>query len=102
MNKIILALIGSLLLFLMSCEGMNVAQGKIIDSTTNTSILGVKCRVLENDNFVYSDEQGEYYIEGPFGSCVRSCENMNVEYSKKGYKTKTILNPGNQTILLEK
>ncbi len=94
----------SLILFistlLLSCEGTNVAKGSVVEDSTNEVLDSVLCKVIETGEVTYTDSQGEYYLNGPFGSCVRDCPDMTVEYSKEGFLTIEKVNPGKETIHL--
>jgi hypothetical protein len=84
-----------------SCEGYNYADGIVLNNNhlPEDSVL---CKVVETSETVLTDQFGHYMLEGPFGSCMRKCEDMTVEYSKIGFQTKTIKNPGNENVYLSK
>ncbi len=86
----------------ISCEGYKIADGYVYDAETHIPLDSVLCKVLETNEEVYTDSTGHYYVEGPFGGCLNDCLDMTVMYTKSGYKTKTILNPGYDNIYLNK
>jgi hypothetical protein len=85
-----------------SCEGMMIADGAVYDELSNEPIDSVKCLVLETGEITYTDNNGKYYLEGPFGSCSGDCKDMTVEFSHIEYITQTIINPSTRTIRLKK
>ena len=91
-----------LIIFLTSCEGMNIANGTVNAVSSNKALDSVLCKVLETGSQQFTDSNGKYYLEGPFGYCFNKCKDMTVEFSKIGYKTKTVSNPRNGIIYLEK
>lgn len=79
---------------LIACEGNRVGTGIIIDKTTNKPVDSVKYFHIERDPYIlYTDSTGKYYVEGPFGGCMRDCLDFEAEFSKKGYKTIKLINP---------
>ncbi|MFA9213229.1 MAG: hypothetical protein ACEQSR_05210 [Candidatus Methylacidiphilales bacterium] len=91
-----------LIIFLTSCEGMSIANGTVSEVSSNMPLDSVLCKVLETGSQQFTDSNGNYYLEGPFGPCFSKCKDMKVEFSKIGYKTKTVSNPKNEIIYLEK
>lgn len=91
-----------LTIILTSCEGMRVSEGTVYDKSTNEPIDSVKCKVSETDDYVYTDSEGNYKLEGPFGSCMGGCKDMTIIFSKTGYKSTTKSNPEKENIYLEK
>ena len=97
--KNLLYLIGGLLAFFLvtlfaSCEGYRCAEGIIYDSQTIEPIDSVFCKVITGDETQYSDSLGFYDLCNPFGGCVPDCPDIVVEFSKTGYTTKKVTNPG--------
>ncbi|WP_459686430.1 hypothetical protein [Viscerimonas tarda] len=88
------------LVLLFGCEGYKCAIGTIYDSTTNQTIDSVKCVVLTGTETQFSDSIGKYSVCNDFGGCVPKCLDIQIEFSKTGYKTKIVINPNN--IYLEK
>lgn len=82
----------SISLCLISCEGYRSVTGTIYDKYTKTTIANVKCRVLETDQSFYSDSSGKYFVRGKFRPLIPK-PNIEVEFSKEGYNTITIINP---------
>lgn len=91
-----------LIIFLTSCEGMSIANGTVNGVSSNKPLDSVLCKVLETGSQQFTDSNGKYYLEGPFGPCFNKCKDMTVEFSKIGYKTKKVSNPRNGIIYLEK
>ncbi len=79
-------------LCLISCEGFRIATGTVYDKCTKSSIENVKCKVLETEQCFYSDSSGKYNIHGKFMPLIPR-RSIEVEFSKEGYKTDTIINP---------
>ena len=89
--------------FISSCEGMRCAEGTIYDADTKELIDSVLCTVKSGNEVQYSDSLGKYSVCNPFGGCVPDCRDITVEFTKTGYKTKTLTNPKfNSDVYLEK
>ena len=89
-----------------SCEGYTCTDGIVKDKNTNLPLDSVLCMDL-NAKYklgMYTDSTGKFDLCGNFGGCGRNgCPDINVEFSKAGYKTISIVNPGsNTTIFMEK
>lgn len=82
----------SISLCLMSCEGYRIATGTVYDKFTNSAIENVKCRVLETNQSFYSDSSGKYSVHGKFRPLIPK-PNIEVEFSKEGYNSITVINP---------
>lgn len=91
-----------IVIFIVSCEGNRFADGYVYETDTSTPLDSVLCKVVETSEEVYTDSTGHYNVEGPFGGCMGDCKDMTVEYSKQGFKTEIVLNPGNDIIYLKK
>ena len=104
MKRIVLIFVAVLFLSLLySCEGERCAKGTICDTTTNQPIDSVKCEVERGMVIQFSDSIGQYSICNRFGGCVPKCPDIEVTFSKVGYKTITTTNPKNGSIIyLEK
>lgn len=89
-------------MLMVACEGNRIARGYILDRNSFRPLDSVQCKVLETGKSVFTDSTGYYDIGGPFGDCVFECKDMTVEYSKTGYLKRTILNPGQDSLYLEK
>lgn len=85
---------------LVSCEGYRCAVGTVYDKYSQMPIENVKYRVSTIEQEHYSDSIGRYSICGKFGSLIPK-PNIDVEFSKDGYKTITVRNPDNANIYLE-
>jgi hypothetical protein len=85
-----------------ACEGVNTANGIVRENATNKPLDSVLCKVIETGQEYYTDSAGNYIADGPFGSCIGECKDMTVEFSKSGYKSQKLVNPGKKTIYLEK
>jgi len=90
------------LVFITGCEGQKCATGVIYDKETNEVLDNVLCKVLTGSQEQYSDSLGQYGVCNNFGGCVPRCHKIKVEYSKIGYKSQTLINPGKDKIYLEK
>jgi len=82
-----------------SCEGYRCAEGTICDSETNQPIDSVKCEVLSGKTIQFSDSNGKYSVCNNFGGCVPKCKDIEVSFSKTGYKTKTVTNPKTGSVI---
>jgi len=91
---------------IISCEGYTCSNGIVYDKQTKLPLDSVSYKDLNNNLSMISltDSSGKYDICGRFGGCgTNGCPDINVEFSKSGYKTQTIQNPGNDAaIFLEK
>ena len=72
-----------------------------MDLHTEQPIDSVLCQI-DSVRFAYTDSLGQYEVCGRFGGCVPDCQDILVIYSKKGYKTLSLLNPEASVIRLEK
>ena len=99
--KIVSLLIPIILLFI-GCEGYRCAMGFVYDSKSHKVIDSVLCKVLTGTDVRYTDSTGYYIVCNNFGGCVPDCSDIEIEYSKPGYKTKKLTNPEKNDIFLEK
>jgi hypothetical protein len=81
------------LCLIYSCVGNRCAEGIICDSKTLQSIDSVRCEVLSGKNFMLSDSTGKYSICIRVGGINPERIDIEVTFSKIGYKTKTVTNP---------
>ena len=101
--KTVIVLLAFLIITLFTgCEGYTCAYGYIYDSETVELLDSVLCKVLTGSEEQYSDSLGHYSVCNNFGGCVPKCPDIEVEFSKPGYKTKTLTNPAKNNIFLEK
>ena len=84
------------------CEGYTCATGVIYDNATKEPLDSVLCKVLTGSYEQYSDSIGQYDVCNDFGGCFPKCPDIEVKYTKIGYKTKTLTNPKSDKIYLEK
>ena len=87
---------------LSSCEGIVNAEGIIYDSSTEEPICDVKCQILPEGIIKFSDSLGKYYVTTGMTNCVPKCPDIDVKFSKTGYKTKIVTNPKKSDIFLDK
>jgi hypothetical protein len=90
------------IIILNSCEGMRCAIGHVYDAESNKPLDRVFCIALTGTDKQYSDSTGHYSLCNNFGGCIPRCPDIEVEYSKTGYKTKKLTNPNKDNIYLEK
>jgi hypothetical protein len=88
--------------FLESCEGYRCADGSVRDKSTNLPLDSVLVEVItgSNANAIYTDTTGKFNVCNGMGGCVPDCKDITVRFSKNGYKTSTLTNPGKETIVL--
>jgi len=100
MKKIVLSFIATLFLFwIYGCEGELCAEGTICDSETNQPVDSVRCEVLAGKIVQFSDETGNYFICIQIGGFAPDKIDIEVSFSKTGYKTKTVTNPETGSII---
>jgi hypothetical protein len=88
--------------FLFSCECSRSAKGQIIDESTQLPIDSVMVEGLTMSMYeVYSDSLGNYVISTKTTGAVGGCPDYKVSYSKAGYETKVLENPGESNIYLK-
>jgi len=87
MKKASLKFIVALSLCLIyNCVGERCAEGIIYDLKINQPIDSVRCEATSGD-IEFSDNEGKYSICNYFGGCVPKCPDIEVTFSKVGYKT---------------
>lgn len=105
-NKIVKRVFGIFiifgLLFITSCEGYRCGDGTVLDSVTKEPIDSVLCKVLTGSEEQFTDSVGAFSVCNDFGGCVPDCGDIEIEFSKTGYKTEKITNPNGTEILMEK
>lgn len=109
MKKVLIyLLIPTLILtFLISCESNKQISIKVINAINNAPIdsVYIKVNAGKNGNYNkstcegYSNNNGVYKTDIMIG-CSFGCYDIYIEYSKKGYQTKTDFNITDGTILL--
>ena len=87
-----------------NCEGSKCGKGTVRDAITDKPLDSVLCKIDRKNSTtqVYTDSVGKFELCGPFGGCVPDCPDINIEFTKKGYKTQIITNPWEEIIRLEK
>ena len=88
-------------LVLIGCEGERCGQGIVYDSKTKVPLDSVLCTSNGSDK-IYTDSIDKYYLCGPFGGCIGGCPDVEIEFSKSGYKSQKVTNPNKSDIFLEK
>jgi len=88
--------------FSIGCEGYNCAEGVVIDALSKEPLDSVFCNVITGSEEIYTDSSGIYDVCNNFGGCVPDCADIVVEFSKVGYKTIQLENPGTDSIYLER
>ena len=101
MKKIITTLI--FIISLSSCDCWNDGNGVIYDAQNNEPLDSVLVESYVEESYLngtmYTDTTGEFW--GSTGNTGR-CKDLHIILSKPGYKTKTIINPNNLNVYLEK
>lgn len=98
-RSIVLALLALTLATLGGCEGRGCSAGTVVDALTGAPLADVRCRELAAREEVTTDATGAYRACSPIGGCGIAglgghCPYPVVEFSKVGYATRTIENPG--------
>jgi len=99
MKKKLILIITLLLCLMYGCEGYRCADGIIRDSATNQPIDSVMCEAARGMGVEFSDSDGNYSICNRFGGCVPNCPDIEVTFSKVGYKTTTATNPKSGSVI---
>jgi hypothetical protein len=89
-----------LIFLFISCEGMRIPEGTVLDKSTGKALDSVRCTVIETGENLLTDSTGKFYLEGPFGSCMRECKEVSVQFSKEGYQTLLLINPEQDFVYL--
>lgn len=85
-----------------SCECNRTAKGQIIDEITQLPIDSVVVEGLTISFYkTLSDSTGNYFIATKTTGAVKGCPEYKVSYSKEGYQTKVVINPGERIIYLQ-
>ena len=96
-------LIFLLLLVISACEGNRVAKGIVKNKATDLPLDSVLCVVTNGIDSVLTDTSGRFFLDGPFGGCGPKCPDIDIEFSKQGFKTLSVTNPdADAVIFLEK
>ena len=82
-----------------SCEGIKCASGTIHNAKTKQPVDSVKCEVLLVNENMFSDKNGQFEICIKIGGIMHNTPDIEVILSKKGYKSKTVINPKNDEII---
>lgn len=94
-------MLGFLLAF-TSCEGFRMAYGQVLNPANHLPIDSVKCEVLTGAQIAFTDSNGRFRVQNPFGGCVPKCKDITIKLSKEGYKSLTLTNPADTVFFLEK
>lgn len=75
-----------ILLLTVGCEGYECSHGAVYDLDTKMPIDSVLCVSNGGEN-AYTDSFGRYdEVCSPFGGCMPKCSELEIEFSKEGYK----------------
>jgi hypothetical protein len=88
------------LLILSKCEGSECGVGTVYDSKSKIPLDSVLC-VSNGGDTIYTDTTGNFNLCGPFGGCTFGCPKVEIDFSKKGYKSQKVTNEF-KNIYLEK
>jgi len=99
MKKLVLLFIAILFLFWIYGCGQICAEGTICDSETNQPIDSVRCEAFHGKNVDFSNENGNYFICIKTGGIGQNKIDIEVSFSKNGYKTKTVTNPEKGSVI---
>ena len=82
---------------------MRCGNGILMDAETNELLDSVHVVNLTGPGDYYTDSTGVFDVCNKFGGCVPDCPDIEIQFSKEGYKTKVSLNPiSKEGIFLEK
>lgn len=82
-----------------SCEGNRFARGFVRDKITDEPLDSVFVAVLSGRDETYTDSIGYYWVSNDFGGCVPDCKDIDIEYSKQGYRTSRKINPADSAVI---
>lgn len=108
--KLLTGIILALCLLIMSCDCIRDGSGVVVDSNTNQPIDSVlvksyigKVREKSFEREMLTDTSGNFTGgTGMTGGGFGGCPDLVMQFSKKGYITRTVKNPRNATIKLDK
>ena len=86
-------------IFITSCEGYRCGSGVVLDKTTNKPMDSVYCEVLTGVQTMYTDSTGKFDLCNRMSGCVPDCLDITIRFSKNGYKSFSINNPGDDSII---
>jgi hypothetical protein len=90
-------------LLLYSCEGSRCGNGIVLDKQTSQPLDSVICTVVTNNGWQdVTDSTGHFATCNAIGGCVPHCRDIEIEFSKTGYKTIRVENPDSAVIYLER
>ena len=97
-----LFLVGFVCLVFGACEGYRCGNGNVIDEQTGQPIDSVLCTAITaGDKQQFTDSVGHFDICNYMGGCIPHCRDIQIEFSKTGYKTVKLENPG-EVVYLER
>jgi hypothetical protein len=77
------------LVFISGCEGVKCGIGTVYDSNTKIPLDSVSC-VSNGEERIYTDSTGRFNLCGPFGGCLNGCPKVEIDFSKKGYRSQKV------------
>lgn len=84
------------------CEGYRCADGIVLDKSTNQPLDSILVEVIIASELIYTDATGAFDVCNQFGGCMPACKDIEVQFSKNGYKTVTLINPKQaENVLME-
>lgn len=87
----------------ISCHGETGADGIVYDAVTGIPMDSVVYERLGSKPLIkYTDSTGAYSMYGLSGGCMPDCPDLNMQFSKSGYKSQRYRNPDKKDIYLEK
>ena len=86
-------------IFITSCEGYRCGTGMVLDKATNKPLDSVHCEVLTGVQAMYTDSTGKFDLCNRISGCVPDCLDLTIKFSKNGYKSFSITNPGDESII---
>ncbi|MFT5858901.1 MAG: hypothetical protein ACI865_000995 [Flavobacteriaceae bacterium] len=75
-----------------SCEGFRVAEGTVVDASSDEPLDSVLIEVLSGWHQGYTDSSGYFSVQNEPAICSGECPNIEVKFSKDGYTSLILTN----------
>jgi hypothetical protein len=81
------------------CEGYRTSTGIVRDRATNLPMDSVFCVVTTGTERKVTGEDGFFSVQNDVDNCFKKCQDLNIEFSKNGYKKSYATNPGKDVVI---